>query len=141
MPTANEQAVQSSMRRIQLASVACFVVALVVTVVFFGWWALKDRIVFGHEKFNQVAWITSTPEMAKTCHRGDMAYDLQQNVLFTGMSRQQATVLLGRPTWDDRLETGSQIEYDLGTCMHVIHGIRLFFDEHDQLTHSRIVQH
>jgi hypothetical protein len=66
-----------------------------------------------------------------------MAYDLEQNVLETGMSREEATSLLGRPTWEE----AGQMEYDLGNCMHVIHGLRLFFNENNQLTHSRIVQH
>ena len=113
------------------------VVAVVATIAFFAWWSMKDRIEFGNEKFDQVAWITASSTTDKTCHRGDMAYDLQQNVLQTGISREAATSLLGRPSWEE----ASQMEYDLGSCMHVIHGLRLFFNENNQLTHSRIVQH
>lgn len=116
---------------------ASAVVAVVATIAFFTWWAMKDRIEFGDEKFNQVAWITASSSVDKTCHRGDMAYDLQQNVLQSGMTREAATSLLGRPSWEDT----NQMEYDLGSCMHVIHGLRLFFNENNQLTHSRIVQH
>ena len=113
------------------------VVAVVATIAFFTWWSMKDRIEFGDDKFDQVAWITATSSAEKTCHRGDMAYDLQQNVLQAGITREAATSLLGRPTWEE----AGQMEYDLGSCMHVIHGLRLFFNENNQLTHSRIVQH
>ena len=112
-------------------------VAVLATIAFFSWWAMKDRIEFGHDKFNQVAWITASSSAEKTCHRGDMAYDLQQNVLQAGISREAATALLGRPSWEEL----GQMEYDLGSCMQVIHGLRLFFNENNQLTHSRIVQH
>ena len=113
------------------------ILASLATIAFFGWWAMKDRLEFGHDQFNKIAWITASSSPEKTCHRGDMAYDLEQNVLETGMSREEATSLLGRPTWEE----AGQMEYDLGNCMHVIHGLRLFFNENNQLTHSRIVQH
>lgn len=113
------------------------ILAALATIAFFGWWAMKDRLEFGHDQFNKIAWITASSSPEKTCHRGDMAYDLEQNVLETGMSREEATSLLGRPTWEE----AGQMEYDLGNCMHVIHGLRLFFNENNQLTHSRIVQH
>lgn len=112
-------------------------VALVATFSFFAWWGMKDRIEFGNEKFDQVAWITASSSAEKTCHRGDMAYDLQQHVLQAGITREAATSLLGRPSWEE----AGQIEYDLGRCMQVTHGLRLFFNERNQLTHSRIVQH
>ena len=112
-------------------------VAVVATIAFFAWWAMKDRIEFGDDKFDQVAWITASGTADKTCHRGDMAYDLQQNVLKAGITREAATSLLGRPSWEE----AAQMEYDLGSCMHVIHGLRLFFNDNNQLTHSRIVQH
>ena len=113
------------------------VLALVATIAFFAWWGMKDRIAFGNEKFNQVAWITAASTTDNGWHRGDMAYDLQQNVLQVGVTRDAATALLGRPSWEET----NQIEYDLGNCMQVIHGLRLFFNENNQLTHSRIVQH
>jgi hypothetical protein len=112
-------------------------VAVVATIVFFAWWGMKDRIAFGDEKFDKIAWITASSTADKTCHRGDMAYDLQQHVLQAGITREEATSLLGRPSWEE----AGQMEYDLGNCMHVIHGLRLFFNENNQLTHSRIVQH
>ena len=113
------------------------VVAVVATIVFFAWWGMKDRIAFGDKKFDQVAWITASSTIDKTCHRGDMAYDLQQHVLQEGITREAATSLLGRPSWEE----AGQMEYDLGNCMQIIHGLRLFFNENNQLTHSRIVQH
>ncbi len=66
-----------------------------------------------------------------------MAIALQQTILQPGMPVEQAMLLLGRPSWDD----GNQIEYDLGKCMHVEHGLRLFFNDKSLLTHSRITQH
>jgi len=113
------------------------VMALTATIVFFVWWGMKDRIEFGNEKFDQIAWISASMSTDKTCHRGDMAYDLQQHVLQAGITREAATSLLGRPSWEE----SGQIEYDLGNCMQVIHGLRLFFNENNKLTHSRIVQH
>lgn len=117
--------------------IASFILTVIVTLIFFAWWGFKDRIVFGHEKFDQVAWMTSLENAEQPCKRGDMAYDLQQNILQQGLTLDKVTLMLGRPTWDD----GNQIEYDLGKCMQVEHGLRLFFNEQHQLTHSRITQH
>ena len=128
---------ESQMKAIRIACLAFAVIALVITIVFFSWWLMKDRIVFGSQKFDQVQWMTASVNPDNNCKRGDMAYDLQQRVLMPGITRQQAMVLLGRPTWEDP----RQIEYDLGQCMHVEHGLRLFFDNNDRLTHSRIAQH
>lgn len=125
------------MKAIKIVCLVSFLIAGIITIVFFGWWLMKDRIVFGSQKFDQVQWITASANPDSSCKRGDMAYDLQQHILFPGMSLQQATVLLGRPTWEDP----RQIEYDLGQCMQVEHGLRLFFDESNHLTHSRITQH
>lgn len=135
-PLVTDPAVSLWLSRIGWLCIAAFVVAGIATVLFFGWWMMKDRVVFGHEPFEQVRWMTAERE-TRNCARGDMAYDLQQHVLTPGLLRDQVTVLLGRPTWED----GDQIEYDLGSCMHVIHGLRLFFDARGQLLHSRIVQH
>lgn len=129
--------VHVDLKALKVFCIAVSFLALIVTLVFFGWWAMKDRIEFGANKFDQVAWMTSSVDSDKGCLRGDMAYDLQQNILFHGMSRKDAMVLLGRPTWEE----SQQIEYDLGNCIHVIHGLRLFFDEDNRLTVSRIVQH
>lgn len=117
--------------------IASFILAVIVTLAFFAWWGFKDRIVFGHDKFDQVVWMTSLENTDQPCKRGDMAYDLQQNILQQGLTLDKVTLMLGRPTWDD----GDQIEYDLGKCMHVEHGLRLFFNAQHQLTHSRITQH
>lgn len=125
------------MKAIKIACLVSFLIAVLITIVFFGWWLMKDRIAFGGQKFDQVQWIIASVNPDNNCKRGDMAYDLQQHILLPGITLQQATVLLGRPTWEDP----RQIEYDLGQCMQVQHGLRLFFDESDRLTHSRITQH
>jgi hypothetical protein len=125
------------MKTIKIVCLVFSVVAVLITIVFFCWWAMKDRIVFGGESFNQIRWITAAPTPEEPCYRGAMAYDLQQHFLVKGMPRQTATVLLGRPTWEDFAE----IEYDLGHCLWDVHGLRLYFDAQDKLVHSRIVQH
>jgi hypothetical protein len=66
-----------------------------------------------------------------------MAYDLQQNILAKGAQRQAVTALLGRPAFEDE----NSIEYDLGKCMHVYHGLLIFFDQNNRLTSSRISSH
>jgi len=40
------------------------ILAALATIAFFGWWAMKDRLEFGHDQFNKIAWITasSSPE-------------------------------------------------------------------------------
>jgi len=133
----SEQEQSKALKIVALICLACFVLAAIGSLAFFFWWGNKDRIEFGNQKFDQVTWMTASSNKENLCQRGDMAYDLEQNILFPGFPRDKAMVLLGRPTWDD----GQQIEYDLGSCMHVIHGLRLFFNEQGQLIHSRIVQH
>lgn len=125
------------MKAIKILCVAFSGITVLVTIVFFGWWAMKDRYVFSGETFDQIRWITAAATSENACFRGAMAYDIQQRLLVKGMSRQAATVLLGRPTWEDP----SQIEYDLGYCLWDIHGLRLYFDLQNNLIHSRIVQH
>ena len=44
---------------------------------------------------------------------------------------------LVRPSWEET----TQIEYDLGVCLWVVHGLRLYFDQQERLVHSAIVQH
>jgi hypothetical protein len=80
-----------------------------------------------------------TPPAAQTppCDRGDMVLDIQHNLLKTGMSRSEVTVLLGRPAWEE----AGQIEYELGMCLWVVHGLRLYFDSDGRLLHTAIVQH
>jgi hypothetical protein len=41
------------------------IIAGLATIAFFGWWAMKDRLEFGHDQFNQVAWITATSSAEK----------------------------------------------------------------------------
>lgn len=132
-----EQSQSKALKIITLICLISFILAAIISVAFFVWWGNKDRIVFGNEKFDQVTWMTAPTNPENKCQRGDMAYDLQQHILFPGFPKDKVNVLLGRPTWEEE----QQIEYDLGSCMHVIHGLRLFFNEDGRLTHSRIVQH
>jgi len=109
---------------------------LVVTVVFFSWWAMKDNFIFGHDRFDQVRWMLPA-STDHPCDRGDMVLDLQKNLLTPGMTKRQVSLLLGRPAWEDE----SQLEYELGVCQWVVHGLRLYFDPNGYLTHTTIVQH
>ncbi len=125
------------MKLIKIASIAFAVLTFMVTIVFFGWWAFKDQIVFSSDKFDQAKWIQLAATTRNECKRGDMAYDLQQNILSRGVKREAITALLGRPAFEE----DNAIEYDLGKCMHVYHGLLIFFDENNRLINSRISSH
>lgn len=125
------------MRLIRNATIAFALFTLVLTIVFFIWWAFKDKFVFSSEKFDQVKWIQLAANTKNECKRGDMAYDLQQNILIRGAQREAVTVLLGRPAFENE----RSIEYDLGKCMHVYHGLLIFFDQNNRLISSRISSH
>lgn len=125
------------MKTLKIVCVVFSGIAVLITLVFFSWWAMEDRFVFGDEAFDQVRWITAKSTAENACHRGAMAYDLQRHLLHKGSTRSAVTILLGRPTWEEP----SQIEYDLGTCLWRVYGLRLYFDEQDNLMNSRIVQH
>lgn len=125
------------MKLINWASIALAVFTLILTIVFFTWWAMKDSVVFGNEKFDQVKWMQSAAAIQNECKRGDMAYHLQQRILVRGTPRDAVAMLLGRPSYED----SNTMEYDLGKCMHVYHGLRIFFDENNRLSHSRISSH
>ncbi len=125
------------MKLIRNSTIAFALFTLVLTIVFFIWWAFKDKFVFSSEKFDQVKWIQLAANTKNECKRGDMAYDLQQNILVRGAQREAVTALLGRPAFEDQ----SSMEYDLGKCMHVYHGLLIFFDQNNRLISSRISSH
>lgn len=125
------------MKLISWLSIALAAFTVVLTVVFFSWWAMKDRIVFGNEKFDQVKWMEHAATIETECKRGDMAYDLQQRVLGRGLPKEAVALILGRPSYEDAVS----VEYDLGKCMHVYHGLLIFFDENKRLVNSRISSH
>lgn len=125
------------MKLIRVLSIAFAVFTVVLTVVFFSWWAMKDRLVFGSKPFDPIAWMQAANTIEQTCDRGDMAYDLQQHILLPGAKRDKIMMLLGRPSF----EAFDSVEYDLGKCMHVYHGLLLFFDPDGRLLQSRIESH
>ena len=125
------------MKLIHWSTIALSVFTLLLTIVFFTWWSMKDRVVFGSEKFDQQKWMESVATIETECKRGDMAYHLQQQILIKGAPREAVGALLGRPSFED----SNTMEYDLGKCMHVYHGLRIFFDENNRLMHSRISSH
>lgn len=116
-------------------AIAFAVFTLLVTIVFFGWWMFKERLVFDDQTFDAVRWMNPEPE--HPCERGDMVLDVKRRLLKPGMSKSEVMVQLGRPTWEDT----TQIEYDLGMCLWVVHGLRLYFDPQERLMHAAIVQH
>jgi len=125
------------MKLINWLSIALAAFTVVLTVVFFSWWAMKDSIVFGNEKFDQVKWMQHAASIETECKRGNMAYDLQQRVLGRGLPKATVALLLGRPSYEDAVS----VEYDLGKCMHVYHGLLIFFDKNNRLVNSRISSH
>ena len=125
------------MRFIKWASIALSAFTLVLTLVFFAWWAMKDSLMFGSEKFDQVKWMQAEANVQNECKRGDMAYDLQQNILVKGTPKEAVAILLGRHSYD----ADKHVEYDLGKCMHVYHGLLIYFDENNNLINSRISSH
>lgn len=112
-------------------------VVVLVTVGFFGWWAMKERLVFGDRSFDPVRWMAPVSAQTSSCERGDMVLDIQHRLLSPGMTRSEVTMLLGRPAWEEP----DQIEYELGVCLWAVHGLRLYFDANERLVHSAIVQH
>jgi hypothetical protein len=125
------------MKLIKYATAALVIFTILLTIVFFIWWTFKDRFVFNGEPFDQAKWIQLATSTKNECKRGDMAYDLQQNILTRGVPREAVTALLGRPAFEEK----NAIEYDLGKCMHVYHGLLIFFDENNRLINSRISSH
>lgn len=129
------------MKLINISAIALAVFTVLLTIVFFTWWAFKDKVVFGAEKFDQTKWMQYASTIEQECKRGDMAYDLQQNILIKGAPKEAVMALLGRPSIEEVNESSNAIEYDLGKCMHVYHGLLIFFDAKNQLTQSRISSH
>jgi hypothetical protein len=125
------------MKFINWATIVFTAFTVLLTIVFFSWWAMKDSLVFGSEKFDQVKWMQAEANLEKECKRGDMAYDLQQHILTKGAPKVAISILLGRPSYEDV----NSMEYDLGQCMHVYHGLLIFFDENNNLINSRISSH
>jgi hypothetical protein len=128
---------EPSLAILKWAAVAFFTVTVLITVVFFGWWAMKDRLVFGDDRFDPVRWMAPASTQASPCQRGDMVLDVRQRVLKPGMLKSEVTMLLGRPAWEEP----GQIEYDLGVCLWAVHGLRLYFDQQGRLMHTAIIQH
>ena len=129
------------MKLINISSIALAVFTVLLTIVFFTWWAFKDKVVFGAEKFDQIKWMQYAATIEQECKRGDMAYDLQQNILIKGARKEAVMALLGRPSIEEVNEKSNAIEYDLGKCMHVYHGLLIFFNKDNQLLQSRISSH
>ena len=125
------------MNLIKISSITLAVITVLITMVFFAWWMFKDQLMFANEKFDQVGWMQSVATINTDCKRGDMAYDLQKNILSKGVKRDAVMALLGRPSYEEK----NVIEYDLGKCMHVYHGLQVFFDDNNYLVQSRISSH
>jgi len=72
------------------------------------------------------------------CKRGDMAYGLQKNILLRGTLKGAVNLLLGHPSYEVKFEDSSSAEYDLAKCMHIYHGLLIFFDKNSRLISSSI---
>jgi hypothetical protein len=116
-------------------SVGFAAITVAITLVFFAWWSMKEQFMFGDQPFDAVGWMQA--RHSTQCERGDMVHDIRQNFLVPGMPRSVVTTRLGRPYWEE----GTQLEYELGTCLWVVHGLRLYFDPQGLLVHHAIVQH
>lgn len=125
------------MKLIKMSALVLAAFTVLLTIVFFTWWAFKDQAVFGSEKFDQTRWMELSSSVQHDCRRGDMAYDLKANILIRGARKEAVMALLGRPS----LEDTDALEYDLGKCMHVYHALRIYFDHDGRLTHSQISSH
>ncbi len=136
MSDMTENSPETSMRLLQWAAIIFAGVTVIISIVFFGWWTMKEHFTFGHERFDTVRWM-AVAKSQDSCDRGEMVLDVKNRLLKRGMSKADVTVLLGRPAWEDP----NQIEYELGMCLWVVHGLRLYFDEQGRLAHSDIVQH
>lgn len=113
------------------------VLTVLVTLTFFVWWAFKERFMFGDKAYDPVRWMVLSADPQSACQRGEMVHDIRNRLLRPGMGRNEVTALLGRPEWEDP----RQIEYELGTCAWVVHGLRLYFNDEGRLVHAAIVQH
>jgi len=128
---------EPSFKMLKWAAVGFGMVTVLISLAFFGWWSMRERFTFGHDQFDQVRWMAPVTAKTPPCDRGDMVLDIQHHVLRRGMSKSDVTMLLGRPAWEE----ATQLEYDLGVCLWVVHGLRLYFDANQQLAHAVIVQH
>ncbi len=113
------------------------IVTVLITLVFFAWWGMRERFVFDDQPFSQVRWMAPHSENSPLCDRGDMVRDLKNRLLKQGMGKNQVTMLLGRPDWEEP----HQLEYELGICLWVVHGLRLYFNDQDHLISTAIIQH
>jgi hypothetical protein len=57
------------MKFINISSIALAVFTVLLTIVFFTWWAFKDKVVFGAEKFDQTKWIQHAATVEQECKR------------------------------------------------------------------------
>lgn len=128
---------QPSLNYLKWVTVAFVVVTVLISVAFFTWWGMRERLVFDDQPFDQVRWMALPSDKIPSCDRGDMVRDVQNRLLKRGMSKSQVTMLLGRPSWEE----ANQFEYELGVCLWVVHGLRLYFDAQDRLIHASILQH
>lgn len=133
----NPQSQEPSLGFLKWIAVGFAVVTVLISIAFFTWWSMRERFVFDDQPFDPVRWTVTASEQNPACDRGDMVRDIQKRLLKPGMGKSQVTMLLGRPNWEDN----AQFEYELGVCLWVVHGLRLYFDDQDRLTHTSIIQH
>lgn len=83
-----------------------------------AWWYLEDQKVFYEAKFDKEKWMAADTIFG--CTRGKMYYDLDDNYLKKGLTKEQVFQLLGLPenwrVYHRFYEKKKCHEYSLGTC-------------------------
>ncbi|MES2674590.1 MAG: outer membrane protein assembly factor BamE [Pseudomonadota bacterium] len=96
-----------------------FSLLIFAAVLAFWWWASKG--IYSTSKFNPEVWFAKqTNESEMGCYRGSMAFDVRDNLLVNGMSKEKVVSLLGAPD----LSKDSEYQYVLGICS----GLRIDYD-------------
>jgi len=105
----------------------------------FNWWTHGG--VFSTARFDQTQWLAKVPEqLDSTCYRGNMAYDIRDRVLRSGMAAQQVLGLLGRPDF----HSPAEFRYVLGMCSGLgfdYDDLHVFFNPQGRVERVQIIQH
>lgn len=110
------------LKKIIVVSIKCFVglvIFIFLAICIFKWWASTGT--FSTSKYDPEAWFKKqTNESVTSCYRGSMAFDIRDNLLVKGMSKEKVFSLLGEPDSSNE----SEYQYVLGMCS----GLRIDFD-------------
>ena len=116
------------------------VITIAMSVLFGGcvWWMSKG--VFSTSKFDQKTWLAPVSDMESLhCYRGSMAFDIRDNIIKTGMSKDSVKSLLGDPPSSSE----NEYVYDLGSCSGIgmdIDSLHIYFSN-GAVTQAKVIQH